>query len=819
MKWQNRSPILYILILFLCLPVLSGQSFLNPIQQNNTTKADTVKVKVEPIPLNNINNQSTQAFTMFTQLSQLTLLAVERLNIKNEVDTLISRANLYLADNAGLEFENMNYRELDALSSTLQILNNDITDIQDRINNKLKVVQNGVSELSFSKKRWNLTSIENIPEETPEAIIRRINNVVSRNDSISELLASDIDFLLTQSDNITGLEIKLDLFQNMLAESSRISSTRIFRRDMPAIWALSSVEDSTTLAIHWQKFKVHIEEDARTISRNYSGRLILVFSMFILLIIIAYWLKATIKDLTIKENKVVLSLYVNEIFKKPIEVSMLMGLYLLWLLIPEMPPTFASAIAIISVYAILRIAFDILRMEYKKFLLGFAIAYVLFRFYGLFYDQHFLGRCILLGAQVITCIFLIRFIQSRSLFYSKKRTAFNYIMPYISITYLILLILAFIGNVLGIISFSEFLSGGVIKSGFMIFTTYVGFHISAGLIYLILASSLFNNSNIIKQQSAYIFSKTYNVLRVFFILSWILIALDQFKIRDVVVEWGRSLLTNEIPIGKDGTISFMNIILFVFVIWLSMFISKFVRHILQEEVFPRVKVERGMPGTITMLIRISLITIGFLLAAAAAGMNLSSLTIILGAFSVGIGFGLQNIFNNLVSGLILAFERPIKEGDIVEVNTLLGTVKKIGIRSSIVRTFSGAEVIVPNGDLISNELINWTLSDQYRRADIRIGVAYGTKPELVIDLLLKIANENARVIKRPVPQAFFIDFGESSLDFRLLAWVDQDYRIEVESEIRVDINRSLNEAGIEIPFPQTDLHVKSVTDDAAKNLK
>ena len=217
-----------------------------------------------------------------------------------------------------------------------------------------------------------------------------------------------------------------------------------------------------------------------------------------------------------------------------------------------------------------------------------------------------------------------------------------------------------------------------------------------------------------------------------------------------------------------------------------------------------------------MLFRSALISVGFLVAAAAAGMELTNLTIIIGAFSVGIGFGLQNIFNNLVSGLILAFERPIKEGDTVEVNQLLGIVKKIGIRSSVVRTYDGAEVIVPNGELISNNMINWTLSDAQRRMDIRVGVAYGTDPERVLDILLEAAKAQEHVNRDPEPRAYFIGFGESSLDFRLLAWIDLDYRLETESALRVEINRLIKEAGIEIPFPQRDLHVRSVKEQIIK---
>jgi potassium efflux system protein len=130
-----------------------------------------------------------------------------------------------------------------------------------------------------------------------------------------------------------------------------------------------------------------------------------------------------------------------------------------------------------------------------------------------------------------------------------------------------------------------------------------------------------------------------------------------------------------------------------------------------------------------------------------------------------------------------------------------------------VKSFDGAEVIVPNGNLISNEMINWTLSDSNRRMDIRVGVAYGTDPELVISLLEKTATENERVDKKPSPKAYFLGFGESSLDFRLLAWVDIEYRLETESELNVAVNAVLKESNIEIPFPQRDLHVRS---DATK---
>ena len=192
-------------------------------------------------------------------------------------------------------------------------------------------------------------------------------------------------------------------------------------------------------------------------------------------------------------------------------------------------------------------------------------------------------------------------------------------------------------------------------------------------------------------------------------------------------------------------------------------------------------------------------------------MPLDHLTIIFSAFSVGIGFGLQNIFNNLVSGVILLFEREVQIGDIIEVGDLMGTVNSMGIRSSHIRTFEGAEVIVPNGLLISKEVVDWTLSDKSRRIEIISGVAYGSDVHLVKKLLMEVIKKHPDVKPDPEPLVLFNAMGESSLDFRLLFWTDQfEQWLRIRSEIIFAIHDTLYENDISIPFPQRDLHLKSV---------
>jgi small-conductance mechanosensitive channel len=200
---------------------------------------------------------------------------------------------------------------------------------------------------------------------------------------------------------------------------------------------------------------------------------------------------------------------------------------------------------------------------------------------------------------------------------------------------------------------------------------------------------------------------------------------------------------------------------------------------------------------------------GFVLAISALGVDLNRFTILAGAFGVGIGFGLQNVVNNFVSGLIILVERPIQVSDTVQLGELIGTVERVGIRSSTVRTWEGAEVIVPNASLISEQLTNWTLSNRRRRIDVRVGVAYGTDPNRMIELLLSVARANRETLAFPAPVALFLGFGDSSLDFELRAWTDDiDQSPNLRSELNLGIHRALAEAGIEVPFPQRVVRLK-----------
>ena len=261
------------------------------------------------------------------------------------------------------------------------------------------------------------------------------------------------------------------------------------------------------------------------------------------------------------------------------------------------------------------------------------------------------------------------------------------------------------------------------------------------------------------------------------------------------------------------------IVLFCVSVFLSFWIAKTIRGVLSEDVLPNMTLPRGVANSVSTMSYYFLLLLGLLVALTAAGFELSQLAIVVGALSVGIGFGLNTVVNNFVCGLILMIERPIQLGDTVELSGTTGKVREIGIRTTVLTTFEGADVMVPNGMLLSDKLINWTLSNERRRIEIPIGVAYGSTPRTVQSLLLEVAEKIPGVCRDPLPAVLFMGFGESSLDFSVRAWTDDfDQWLAIRSEMAIEIHRALSEAGIEIPFPQRDLHLRSLAPELESKL-
>lgn len=258
----------------------------------------------------------------------------------------------------------------------------------------------------------------------------------------------------------------------------------------------------------------------------------------------------------------------------------------------------------------------------------------------------------------------------------------------------------------------------------------------------------------------------------------------------------------------DISFTFENIIVFILVIVLSSFISKVVYFLASDNQIIKDKNKNKSFGSWLFLSRITIVTLGVLVAFASAGIPLDKITLIISALGVGIGFGMQSLVNNLISGLIIAFEKPISLDDVIEIGTQSGKMKSIGIRSSVITTYDGADVVIPNGELLNQNLTNWTLGSSHRRSEIRLGVAYGTDLELTKKILLEILHNNKSVLMKPLPVIWFTKFGDNSIDLVVKYWVRHfDFDNDVKSELIIAIDKALKENNIVIPFSQHDIRI------------
>jgi small-conductance mechanosensitive channel len=288
---------------------------------------------------------------------------------------------------------------------------------------------------------------------------------------------------------------------------------------------------------------------------------------------------------------------------------------------------------------------------------------------------------------------------------------------------------------------------------------------------------------------------------------YLLVILQAF---DSVAEVRESLLNYQYSFG-EFTLSVKMVVMVIVVLYLTTLISWVIQALAESQFMTPRKMDIGVKESLKRLTHYGLFTIGFLVAVSMAGLDLQKFTIMAGALGVGIGFGLQNIVSNFVSGLILLFERPVKIGDTITIGNEWGTITRIGLRSTVFETFDRSEIIVPNADLVSQQVTNWTFSSKVVRVTLPVGVAYGSPLEKVLGVLNKAAKEHPDVLTYPEVNTIFECFGNSSIDFKLRFWVHSiDDRMKIRSEVAVIVDRLFREEEIVIPFPQQDLHLRSI---------
>ncbi len=371
-------------------------------------------------------------------------------------------------------------------------------------------------------------------------------------------------------------------------------------------------------------------------------------------------------------------------------------------------------------------------------------------------------------------------------------------MPLLCTAAVLVFVAALGANLLGYVRLGALLGMATLNSSYCAMFFYAALRVLDGLIVIALRVRPVSASRIAQTHRDEVQAQVYAVFRAVAVLCWLRYALEQLQIARPLLDGASKLLTTKLALGE---LSFSpdKVLWFAAAIWLSLVASRLLRFFLNEEVYERVQLAPGLPYAISTILNYVVLVIGFLVALGLLGVPLEKFTIVVSAFSVGLGFGLQNIINNFVSGVILLFERPVKVGDVIQLGDATGEVRRIGIRASILRTRDGSDVIVPNGNLISNQVTNWTYSDRSRAVEITLNVATGPEPAQVLTLLRAAVHRDPAAQDRPAPEAFITGLLTNGFTVVVRAWTGryEDW-VTVRSELNVTLHAVLKRENIQL---------------------
>ena len=716
--------------------------------------------------------------------------------------------NDFKTDSRNDNLKSLSFKELQNLSS---LWNFRLSQVQSNI----YVLSSQIDKLNEEKQViddfttfWKDYSERNSGNEINSVLNDKLKIIDRKSKRGSPKFDKQLNTLLNQLDELSSLnftiEDRISEISNILSKTSR----SYFSMDIKPIWShykeFKTESYTNSLSLYFSRFR----SDQEGMFFNHLGShffMIIIFLMFLAMLNkIQQNTQIDVKrEYPFLEN-------IRHVYGKKVMTALFISLLFSLAVYRDAPSIFMQTILLFEIILFIVLTKLVLSKERLKQLLIFISFFFVLKLVEIFSHHSFIGHVLLTLINVFFLIWMMRSKIKNFLLSGLKfsKTGKFITLFYVKLTYSVMLISLFT-NIIGYINISYYLTEAAIS--FSLFSIILFFWnvLTDNMFYIFLKIKKGKTFKLVYGERKIIYKYVENIISLFTLASVIFALLSTLAIRIYVIDGFWNIMESPIELGVFS-FTLSNIALFVIIIWFSTVISRFIQTILRDEVLVRAKFDRGLPATISMLVRYSVVTLGFFVALRAMGFEFSQLTIIFGALSVGIGFGLQSVFLNVVSGLILIFERPIHIGDTIEVNNIIGQVREIGIRTSNIRSLDGAEVLIPNGLLTSNELINWTLSDKKRRIEIIIGIAYGSEVKKASEIFYQILKEHTEVIEDPAPQIIFSEFGDSSLNFRILFWTDNygDW-LRIRSEILYTINEILEKENIVIPFPQRDVHIQS----------
>ena len=657
-------------------------------------------------------------------------------------------------------------------------------------------------DLSTMQKRAATLRSSSADGALPEAYRTRLDTIVTDSTALIASAKQRLDRAGALQNDIIALEERVRAARDDLAQSDAKRVRALFELQQPPLWRLSGAEIAASVSGSTRFAAAQALPGALQFAEDHPVRMLLHVTALVVGLVLVIFLRRTFDSAAVGAPT-------SRATTRPLSASLLVVLLISPFLYPDAPSSVVQILGMVLIVPLVRILTLYLKPQLHPILYSLIAVFLLERMTSAFARDVVLQRLALL---ILSSATIALFVWGRSLHVGTHLAMGRRVA--VTVRQLILVgiglsALSLILNVVGNVDLAMLLQSTTVRGA----TVAAGLHATVLVIdelaRLCVHSMKSRGVRSVTNYEHKILARTHTVVTIAAFAAWAIVILSSVRILVPLASAVGEILSAHWTIGQI-TISLGRMLGFVIAVWAAIHASRITQVLLNDDLLPRFALPRGVPNAISTIANYVMVLIGLLIGAGILGIELSNLTLIVSALGVGIGFGLQNVVNNLVSGFILIFERSVQIGDTVQLGDLQGRVTQIGLRASRLRTFNGSEVIVPNGELISNRLINWTLSDRRRRLEITIGVAYGSDQEKVHTILRGILDAESEVMRDPEPLVVFEAFGESALNFRLYFWIqDLDIGSKVIDRVNTAIANTFAEAGIEIPYPQRDIHIRT----------
>lgn len=702
--------------------------------------------------------------------------------------------------------ENMNQRDLSSKKIEWNNYRTKLKEYQNLVKDRTKEISDINDEMVEELIKWQETRKELEKNATSGDIFSSLDDVISTIQEVINVAHERLDNTFIIQKNLTEMVLTIDL---MVSEFDRVLiqiQKNYFAFDSKPIWLsqqLDSIKvdspetqnqiETLSSGFDMSENKRQIKEFYYLNAKNAVFQVVFVLLILSLLIVVGKRWKTDINDINNsieREAKIVLS--------NPILSSLVIGLLVSVFFYDALIPILGEIHLFLVFGATVILLPKLTQKIFLRVLTLLFITYIL-QFYNSHLETGIFKRWMLILEGlllVFSLIYSIKIVRNSPNNYGRITRFFRSVIPF----YVFASCIAIIANIIGMVGLAEFLTKGILFSTILGLVVYLAVKIITSISILFFKLRKSYNLQTLTTMVQATNDRIQPILFWTGLIVWIYFSLKAFELYQFIINWMEETLTIEWNIG-EMTISLGGILAFSGIFIFTMILAKLIAAICQDEWMVKV-LPRGIAPAISLILRIVIVTIGMWVGLSAAGLDLSKLGIIIGALGVGIGFGLQNVVLNFIAGLILAFERPINLGDAIEIDQEFGIVTSIGIRSSNIKTWDGKEAIIPNGDLISKKVINWTLNNRNRRSKILLKTSPNADPQKAIELFNRIASNHEKTFEDPAPKTYFKSYGEDgNLQFQLLYWTTFSDTLEVNHDIALNIFKALKDEGIQAPAP------------------